>query len=100
MTIIKPDIIANLRFFSESEGGRESTTPPDYLGCIFEYEQENFECRLLLEDVGPIAPGGKGSVPITFLRPDLLKQRLHVGSSFRLRALRPIAEGIVEKILQ
>ena len=100
MTIIKPDVIADLRFFSESEGGRQSTTPPDYLGCIFEYEQEKFECRLLLEDVGPVAPGGQVSVPIKFLKPDLVKQRLHVGSSFRLRELRPIAEGIVEKILQ
>lgn len=95
--MIRPDVIVNLRLYSE--GGRQSATPSDYLGCIFEYEGENFECRLLLEDVGPLLPGGQALVPIKFLRPDLIKERLRVGNHFRLREARIIAEGVIESIL-
>jgi hypothetical protein len=99
MTTIKPNVVAGLRFLSESEGGRKGATPIDFLGCIFQYEGENYECRLLLEEIGPVNPGDIVSVPIRFLRPNLLKKCLHVGSKFQLREVRPIAEGIVEKIL-
>ncbi len=100
MATITADLIADLRFFSECEGGRQSATPTGYLGCIFEYQRENFECRLLLEDIGPVAPGRLVTVPIKFLKPDLVKRRLQIGSNFRLRELRPIAEGVVKKLLQ
>jgi len=96
---MEPDLRGSLQFYSESAGGRKIATPSDYLGCIFEYEGENFECRLLLKDVGPIAPGGRATVPIKFLRPELVKQRLHVGNRFRLREARTIGEGTVESIV-
>jgi|WetSurMetagenome_2_1015567.scaffolds.fasta_scaffold167536_1 hypothetical protein len=99
MTTLKPNIVAGLRFLSESEGGRKSATPIDFLGCIFQHEGENYECRLLLEEIGPVNPGDIVSVPIKFLRPELLKKRLRIGSKFQLREVQPIAEGIVEKIL-
>jgi hypothetical protein len=98
MTETMPHIIARLRFFAASEGGRQTATAGDHLGCIFEDELESFECRLLLQDVGPVGPGSEAIVPIVFLRPDLALQRLRVGSSFRLRELRPIATGVVESI--
>ena len=44
------DVTADVRFFTASEGGRTTATPPDHHGCIFVYEGENFECRLLLAD--------------------------------------------------
>jgi hypothetical protein len=93
--VLTPDVIANLRFLLVSEGGRSTATPSDHLGCIFEYEGESFECRLLLEDTGPISPGGRATVPIKFLRPELIKQRLHPGSRFNLREDRMIAEGTI-----
>ena len=96
---MKPDLVASLQLYSESDGGRKGATPLDHLGCIFEYEGEDFECRLLLEDVGPIAPGGRATIPIKFLRPELIKQRLQVGSRFRLREARTIGEGTVESIV-
>jgi len=96
--IVKPDLIARLQFYSESDGGREGATPSDHLGCIFEYGGESFECRLLLKDVGPIAPGGRATVPIKLLRPELIKRRLRVGDRFPLREASTIAEGAVESI--
>jgi hypothetical protein len=97
--MVKPDIVAKIHFYSEAEGGRNSPTPLDHLGCIFVYGGDNFECRLLLQDIGPIAPGGQAMVPIKFLWPET-KKRLHVGSRFNLREARIIAEGIVESISQ
>lgn len=97
MTVIAPDIVAFLQFFSTSDGGRESATPSDFFGCIFQFNKNSYECRLWLEGIGPINPGDGVTVPITFLRPDLLKSHLSVGSIFQLRELRPIASGVVEK---
>ena len=94
MTVIRPDVVANLELYSE--GGRREATPSNYLGCIFEYQGENFECRLLLEDVGPLVPGGHAKVPIAFLRPELVKPRLRVGHRFKLREASVIGEGTIE----
>jgi hypothetical protein len=96
MAMIRPDVIVSLELYSE--GGRQEATPLDHLGCIFEYEGENFECRLLLEDVGPLLPGAQAKVPIKFLRPDLIKERLRVGSHFRLRESKNIGEGVIDSI--
>jgi hypothetical protein len=92
-----PDAIVDLNLYSE--GGRTSPTPAGHLGCILEYKNENFECRLLLGEVGPLAPGDKARVPLKFLRPDLIKGRLHVGDRFRLREAKYIGEGVIEQIL-
>jgi hypothetical protein len=96
----KADIIASVQFYSQAEGGRVSATPTNHLGCIFEYEGENFECRLLLEDIGPVAPGVEAVIPIRFLRPDLVKHRLHVGSHFKLREMKPIGEGVIQTVAE
>jgi len=96
-TMIKPDVIVKLKLYPE--GGRKNPTPPDHLSCILEYEKENFECRLLLEEVGSLSPGALTRVPLKFLRPDLIKERLHIGDRFRLREAKYIGEGIFEQIL-
>jgi hypothetical protein len=92
------DVTADVRFFTASEGGRTTATPPDHHGCIFVYEGENFECRLLLADIGPVAPGQQATVGIKFLRPELIKPRLQPGSPFKLREIKTIGEGTVERI--
>jgi hypothetical protein len=94
-----PDIIATVRFLSTDEGGRKSATPSSRFGCIFTFKDKNFDCFLLLNDVGEVMPGDKIRVPIAFLYPELLKHELHVGDCFTLRELRIIAEGQVEEIL-
>jgi hypothetical protein len=96
---LQPDIAVDLRLFAQSEGGRATATRPDQHGCVFVYEGENFECRVLLSEVGPVAPGQQVTVGIKFLRPELIKPRLRPGSRFTLRELKAIGEGTVERIL-
>jgi len=97
--MIQPDVIAKIQFYSEAQGGRKTATPSNYLGCIFVFEGNNFECRLLLQDIGPIPPGGEATVPIKFLWPET-KKKLQVGSRFNLREIKIIGEGIIESIPQ
>ena len=62
--MIRPDVIVNLELYSE--GGRHGATPSDHLSCIFEYEGENFECRLLLRRWGPRFPADEQESPLSF----------------------------------
>lgn len=99
MAAIKPDIIVSLQFYTTAEGGRKEPLPPEKFGCPFEFQGELFDCRLLLEETGCLTPGTQATVPVIFLRPDLIKARLKVGSRFTLWEMGTIAEGVVKKIL-
>lgn len=78
------DIIAKVRFYTAEEGGRKSPTPSDVFRCPLEFEGEKFDCALLLEGIGSLAPGATATVPIVFLFPEYIKPRLHPGSRFTL----------------
>lgn len=91
-----PDLIATVKLYPTGDGGRQGPTPSNFLGCIFEFEGGLFECRLLLTDIGSLAPGQQARVPIKLLSPDLLRGKLHRGDTFRLRESRPIGEGTIE----
>jgi hypothetical protein len=95
----QPDIIATVRFFTTEEGGRPVPTPVTVFRCLLEFEEEKFDCGLLLSKVGSLAPGATAIVPVAFLYPELIKPRLKVGSRFTLWELRTIAEGVVEQIV-
>jgi hypothetical protein len=95
----QPDSILDLRLRSSEEGGRVTATPADKLACIFELGGENFECVLLLHEIGPLDPGASAVVPVAFLAPELVKPRLVQGSRFRLKDYRVIGEGRVQQIL-
>ena len=99
MAAIKPDITVSLRFYTTAEGGRKGHLPPKKFGCPFEFQEVLFDCRLLLEETGSLTPGAKATVPVIFLRPDLIKARLQVGSRFTLWEMGTIAEGVVQEIL-
>lgn len=94
-----PDIIASVRFYPVHDGGREGSTSYPIFRCPLEFEGERFDCGLLLDEVGPLAPGMTASVPIILLSPALIKSRLRIGSKFTLWEIHPIAEGVVERIL-
>jgi hypothetical protein len=93
-----PDITVSLAFLPTSAGGREHPASGGYLACIMEFEGSYYDCRLLLDGAGPIAPGERARLPIKLLRPELIKPRLRVGDRFRLREQRVIAEGVVETL--
>src|SRR3989344_4379940 len=93
------DIIARVTLYPTSKGGRQGPTPDDMFGCIFEFEGEFFECRLLLGKTGPLSPGTEALVPVKFLNPNLFISRLQRGARFKLRELGTIGEGEVVDLL-
>jgi translation elongation factor EF-Tu-like GTPase len=99
-TEIVPDIVARIRLLSKAEGGRSVPTPAGAFGCIFEIDNDYHECRMLLDRVGHVAPGGEADdVPIKFLLPNFLEGRLHPGKKFNIReGNKKIGEGTVSRI--
>src|ERR1700682_4223401 len=98
MMMTAPDVIAKLPMYPVEQGGRKSAPPSDYLGCIFEFEGEYFDWRLLLGDFGPLLPGTRATVPIKLLSPELVRERLLHGGRFILPEVEPIGEGVGQDI--
>jgi len=95
----QPDIIASVRFYPTEQGGRKGPTPTQMFRCPLEFEGEKYDCGLHLEKSGPIKPGMVATIPITLLRPDLIKPRLKIGSRFTLWERGAFAEGVVDQII-
>ncbi len=89
------DILAEVRLFPSREGGRHGPTQPDHFGCPADIGGVFFDCRLLLDEHGPLAPGATAVVPITFLNPEAVIPQLKVGDEFRLWELRYIGTAKV-----
>ncbi len=95
----KPDIFARIRFNRTEEGGRKGPTPATYLGIPFHFEDGFYDCRLLLDGIGPLSPGDEAVTPLKFLHPPGIVPRLEVGSKFKLWEGRDVADGEVTEIL-
>lgn len=93
----KPDILATVKFYSTEKGGRNGPTRSDFFSCPFVFNNQYFDCRLLLKDIGKIYPGDTVKVPIKFLLSDVVQQ-LKVGDIFHLWEGGVKAEGKVDKI--
>lgn len=87
------EIFAKVTFFRTEEGGLKGPTPANFFGCPFVMDDQMNDCRLVLTDVGPVSPGQTVEVPITFLVPKLVVDRLEVGRKFKLWHMGIIAEG-------
>lgn len=87
-----------MHFFATEVGGRATATPVDKFGCLLVFEDELFDCRLYLDDIGSIEPGQSKEVIIGFLSPDLIISRLKLGTLFHLRDGNIIAHGVVREI--
>lgn len=99
-----PDIIAKIRFYTTAEGGRSGpiygkTFDRKIFQCIFVLPWGNFDCALWVEDFDSIELGQTLSIPVSFLVPELLRERLHPGDLFHLQDYRTIAEGRIEAVL-
>lgn len=98
--MITPDIIADLKFYTTENGGRKGPTPSNFFGCVISIDQNNFDARLLLEQIGPIFPGEcKRNVPIKFLSTDLALMKLKKKQQFFIRDGQVIGAGKVIKIV-
>lgn len=94
--MLKPDVYLNIKFYETSEGGRKGPTPSDIFGCIFKIDEENFDGRMLLEDISSIYPGdSKERVPVKFLNYDVVQNKLHIGKKIYIRDGGTVGEAIV-----
>lgn len=101
-TQLTPDIRVRLRLRTADEGGRQKgEIPPVQFRCPFVFEDEMFDCRLLLDDAGTsLQPGASyEGIPVKFLFPDLVKPRLAPGATFKLWEGRDIADGEVLEVV-
>jgi len=97
---LKPDVLARVHLYRTEEGGRGNSITIGRFGCPFFYNGEAFDCRILLDQVGiTLSPGDTAEVPIKFLRPDLVKQRLQAGAKFKLWEGKDFADGEVLEIV-
>ncbi len=100
---LKADILTELYFYSPEDDGR--VNPIRYstfgirYGCWFVFENEVYDCFIILSKNMELRPGKKYKVSIVFLRPELIISHLNVGNSFQLREGRPIGTGTIVEIL-
>jgi hypothetical protein len=95
----RSDIVATLQFVPTDQGGRGSPIVRPIFGCIFEHGGEANDCGLIINEKGDVWPGQKITLPIFFLRPDLVRPRIKVGDSFVLREDKVIARGTIDEIV-
>ena len=93
MDQIKEEILVKVRFLNTDEGGRKGPILVELYKCMFGLGEELFDCGLDLSNTGPIELGQKVIVPIKFLCPELVKDRLKPGDKFYLREMDKVAEG-------
>jgi len=96
---MEPDAIVRVRFKTPQENGRRSAiVGGTYYGCAFFVDGEYFDCRLLLAG-RQLDLGGTYEVPVAFLRPDLVLEKLSAGKTFVLWEGTDIAAGELVRIL-
>jgi hypothetical protein len=91
----EPHIVAEVRLFRTDEGGRTAGILAPQFTCPMEIAGEFLTCRLDLSDVGRIDPGCVATVPVRFLAPELVRDKLRSGLPFKLWDGRFFAQGIV-----
>lgn len=104
MNKIKPDILAKISYYNkDSLKNKKNRIPAIQYGCpvFFNNEESGFECRLLLNQINhSIGPGETlENVPIKFLFYEDVKEKLKIGTTFKLWEAGIFAEGEVTKIL-
>ena len=95
MNKIEPDIMAKVFLYLTENGGREGPTPDNRLACPMVIQNEMFDCWLLLDGIGSIAPGDTVVVPIIFTMPEIVLDILNPGDKFQLWEGRIVGEGVV-----
>ena len=92
------DAVAVVRFLATDEGGRKSATPSISFGCPMSLHGKLYDCRLLLQEVGPISPGETATVPIKFLDWSAVAAIVRSGDTFELREGRTIGAGEIVEV--
>ena len=93
-----PDFQAVIKFFPSSEGGRKGATPGTFFGCPLSFSGSLHDCRMLLDETGPIAPGEEKEVPIKMLDVDSVRGFLREGAEFEIWEGSIIGTGKITKL--
>ena len=93
-----PDFRAWIKFFPSSEGGRKGATPGTFFGCPLLFGDSLHDCRMLLGETGPIAPGDEKEVPIKMLNIDSVREFLREGVEFKVWDGRIVGTGKITKL--
>ena len=94
----QPDLLADVELLTTAAGGRRAPIGVEQYNCPFGFAGEYFECRIDLSDHGTLAPGARARLPVKFLRPDLILDRLAPGAAFVLWEGRDIGKGTVVQV--
>ena len=98
-----PDAVVRVRLYDTREGGRQSAIPPIQYRCpvyIGEQREQANDCAFLLDRVArALEPGGASQVvPIKFLVPELVADKLRPGTRLVLWEGREIGEAEVIEV--
>jgi hypothetical protein len=93
-----PDLIAKVHLLPTSQGGRAGPTRADKHHCIMIVGDHNLDVRLELDQIGSLRPGQEAVVPIRFADPEFAKKFVNEGTTFKLREVGIIGEGVVQEL--
>ena len=96
-----PDVIVNIRFFTQSEGGRATSVTENslsYYSAPMLIDNQYFDCRIILDGKG-IVLGKHYELPITFLCRDDALQRITLGKEVSLWEGKIIAKAEIIDII-
>ena len=90
----RQDFTASIELLLTERCGRRRPTPSDFLACVIETEDGNFDCRLWLEG-SPLSPGDCRTLGIGLLDATTALKVLKPGTRFYLRSGERIGSGYV-----
>jgi len=91
-----PDIVAVIELSPPGQGGRVSSMPARWFGCVMVVNGRNHDIRLRLTQ--PLQPGESRPVGIDFLDPGTALAHIRIGTTFGLWEGRIVGQGTVEAI--
>ena len=94
---MKPDIIVQIRFKTEEEGGRKLPLKKGIYSCPMIIDHESFDCRVLIKD-NLVKLDQIYELQVNFLNYDLVAKTISIGKRIFLWEGKKIAEGIIKKI--
>lgn len=92
------DAIIKVRFRTTEQGGRKGNIMSNSYSCPMFINNEAYDCRLFFEN--NITELGKTYlVPIKFLNPNLVMDKLSLGKKVILWEGKDVADAIIEEII-